>query len=228
VLLAGSPLASVEDTIAVDSSGISLRTYAPTYRASKYGDTTPARYKGWIKIHVGVGPRTHVIGSVRVTKSEGDGTGDAPNFIPLVDEARANGFNVRQAVADAAYSSHMNVQYAQDHDMRVFIPFPDGKGEGKDAPESYRRLFRLFCMQGSEFFAAENYGTRQSVECAFSMLKRTIASSVRARSEVAAKNEALIIALVHNLRCLISAIHKHGIEPFVKFDMKSLGPGAVQ
>jgi hypothetical protein len=44
-------------------------------------------------------------------------------------------------------------------------------------------------------------------------MKRTIADSVRARSEIAATNEALMIALAHNIRKVIHASYKFGIEP---------------
>lgn len=215
VTLAASPLVGFEDTLAVDSTGISLRTYAPGYRAKRYGDTTPKKYKGWLKLHCAVGCKSHVIASLRVCY-DGQHSADSPEFARLVTDAKANGLHFVRVCADAAYSSGANVQLVEELTgvpLSALIPFRDGTGTGQYAPESFKRAYHFFKFQGPEFFASDAYGQRQAVEGVFSDMKRTIASSVRARNEIAATNEALMIALAHNIRKVIHAAYKFGFEP---------------
>ena len=54
---------------------------------------------------------------------------------------------------------------------------------------------------------------RSLVESAFSMIKRKFGDAVRAKTDVAMRNEALAKILCHNIACLISAWHELKIDP---------------
>lgn len=200
---------------AVDSTGISLRTFSPGYRDDKYGVPLP-RQHGWIKLHAIVDTTSHVITSVVVKHGHG---GDAPEFKPLVEQTVANGFKPKRLLADAAYSSHANVQCVVDLGAEPLIPFPIGRGYGDDAPESYRQAYHFFQFKRPEFLAG--YGARQNVECTFSSFKRVVADTIRARTPDAQVNEALAIAVVHNVIQLVHAMFKMNFEPH--FAMASNG-----
>jgi len=66
---------------------------------------------------------------------------------------------------------------------------------------------------GSRTGRQKDYHKRSNVESTFSMVKAKFGDSVRSKTEVAMKNEALCKILAHNLCCLISAIYELGIDP---------------
>ncbi|MFI5298503.1 MAG: transposase [Polyangiales bacterium] len=205
---AATPLASLglRTDFAIDSTGINLRTFAPGFRAEKYGTPTP-KVHGWLKLHACVHTQTHVITALVVT----DGTsGDSPKLIRLVDETILSGLTIDRLSADKAYCSHANIQHIVEVGAEPLIPFRDGTGDGPTAPESYRRAFLHFQLAQTEFL--EKYGQRQNVEATFSALKRVIGDSVRSRERVAQINEILVMVILHNLRRIIHAIYKLGLE----------------
>ncbi|MFI5297209.1 MAG: transposase [Polyangiales bacterium] len=191
---------------AVDSTGVGLRTFAPGYRAEKYGSPTP-RQHGWVKLHACVDTRTHIFTAVVMRHGT---SGDAPELIPLVNETIDSGFHIERLSADKAYCSHRNVEHLSNLDIEPFIPFPAGRGEGADAPETYRRAYHFFQFHGEEFLS--RYGKRQNVEATFSAMKRVIADRVRSRTPISQINEALVIALVHNVRRLAHVMHEMGFD----------------
>jgi hypothetical protein len=192
---------------AVDSTGISLRTYAPGYRDDKYGVPLPKQH-GWVKLHAIVDTTSHVITSVVVKHGHG---GDAPEFKPLVEQTVANGFKPKRLLADAAYSSHENVQCVVDLGAEPLIPFPIGRGFGADAPESYRAAYHFFQFNRPAFLS--KYGKRQNVEATFSSFKRVVTDTLRSRSPDAQVNEALAAAVVHNVIQLVHAMYQLNFTP---------------
>jgi hypothetical protein len=59
----------------------------------------------------------------------------------------------------------------------------------------------------------QHYHRRSMVESTFSMVKRKFGDSLRAKSELAMKNETLAKFVCHNICCVISAIYERGIDP---------------
>jgi transposase len=200
---------------AVDSTGISLRTYAPGYRNEKYGVPVPKQH-GWVKLHAIVDTTSHVITSVVVKHGS---SGDAPEFKPLVEQTVKNGFKPARISADAAYASHENIQCVVDLGAEPLVPFPIGRGYGADAPESYRQAYHYFQFNRPAFLS--KYGKRQNVEATFSSFKRVVTDTLRSRSADAQVNEALAAAVVHNVIQLVHAMYKMNFEPH--FPMASNG-----
>jgi len=211
-----TPLAGIEQDFAVDSTGISLRTFAPGYRAEKYGDEQKPKQHGWIKFHAIIGVRTNVITAVEVKHGS---SADSPEFVPLVKSTKESGFKIREVSADKAYSGHANLQAVIDIGATPFVPFREGTGDGAGSPESWRKLFHFFQWHRQEFL--EHYHKRSNVEATFSSIKRVIASSVRSKSPDAQINEALLVALSHNIVRLVHAMYELGIQP--QFNLRMQG-----
>ena len=72
-------------------------------------------------------------------------------------------------------------------------------------------MFHYFAFRREEFLT--HYHRRSLVESAFSMIKRKHGDAVRAKTDVAMRNEALAKILCHNLCCVISAWYELGIDP---------------
>lgn len=158
--------------------------------------------------HAIIGVRTNVITAVEVKHGA---SADSPEFMPLVTATKDSGFNVREVSADKAYSAHANLQHVLDMGGTPYVPFKEGTGDGAGSPESWRKLFHFFQWHRQEFL--EHYHKRSNVEATFSSIKRVIASSVRSKSPDAQINEALLVALTHNIMRLVHAIYELGIDP---------------
>jgi hypothetical protein len=68
-----------------------------------------------------------------------------------------------------------------------------------------------FSLHRDEFL--KRYHQWSNVESAFSMVKAKFGDTVRARADVAMRNEALAKLVCHNIACLVSGIYQLGIEP---------------
>jgi len=71
--------------------------------------------------------------------------------------------------------------------------------------------FHFFSLHREEFLT--HYHKRSNIESANSMIKRTLGDSVRSKTDVAMKNEALCKILAHNIRCLVQVMFEFGIRP---------------
>ncbi len=76
--LSAQPLKTVEEAFAADSSGFRTTSFGQ-YAEQKYD---LKREHKWLKAHILVGVKTHVITSAVIT--DGDGA-DSPQFVPLVE-----------------------------------------------------------------------------------------------------------------------------------------------
>jgi transposase len=77
---------------------------------------------------------------------------------------------------------------------------------GKSA--TWNRLFHFFQFQRDEFLA--HYHKRSNVESTFSAIKRKFGDTIRSKSPVAQRNEALLKVLCHNLVCVIHEVTESG------------------
>ena len=196
------PLASVEHYFAIDSTGFGTSTYRRWYDA-KYGrEMTKAV---WLKAHAMVGVSTNVVTSITVTDSDG---ADSPQ-LPYLVNSTAQRFRLAEVSADKAYLGHDNLAAIEAVGAVPFIPFKtNSKGTGSAA---WRRMWGAFLLRQDEFLAC--YHKRSNVESTFSAIKRKFGGAVRSRRFVAQTNEVLCKVLLHNLSCLVHAMHELGIEP---------------
>jgi transposase len=195
------PLATVETSFAVDSTGFGAVTYRRWFDL-KHG--REMKEHAWVKLHACVGVTTNVFTAVRVTDSD---TNDCPELAPLI-AATGERFALAEVSADKAYLSRGNLTAIEAAGAIPYIPFKsNSKAHG---PAAWKRLWALFMYRSEEFLA--HYHQRSNVESAFSALKRLLGASVRSKLFVAQVNEVLCKVLCYNLTVLVHAMHELGIE----------------
>jgi transposase len=195
-----SPLASVEDRFAVDSTGFTTSVYE-RFIDVKYGGKKTR--KRWVKAHVICGVNTHVITDVIVAD---DHSADAPQLPELVTNT-AQRFTMSEVSADKAYLSHRNFDAIESVGATPYIPFKIGNtGEG---PALWRKMWALYQYKSDVFLA--RYHARSNVEATFSAIKRKFGGAVRAKGFVAQRNEVLCKCLAFNLTMLVHSLHEFGV-----------------
>lgn len=207
-----APLAGVETQFAVDSTGIGTECFYNHF-ASKWGKAVETR--DFLKLHALVGTRTNVIAACEITDRN---THDTLEFKPLVERA-AQRFAIKEVSADKAYSSVSNLEFVESIGATPYIPFKsnataDSKSKGRRTTKTWARLFHFFQMNKEEFLA--HYHRRSASECTFSMLKRVIGDTLRSKHPVAQRNEALLMCVAHNIRCLIHEAFEAGFVPMLE------------
>lgn len=195
------PLASIESSFAIDSTGFGTCVYRRWYD-EKYGrERSEAQ---WLKAHAMVGVVTGIVTSVSVTESAAH---DSPE-LPALVESTAQRFQAAEISADKAYLSNANVTAIEAVGAAPFIPFKvNSRSEGSPA---WKRMWAMFVLKQGEFLAA--YHKRSNVESVFSAIKRTLGGSVRSKKFTAQVNEVLAKILCHNLIVLVHAMHELGID----------------
>ncbi|HEV2912856.1 MAG TPA: transposase [Pyrinomonadaceae bacterium] len=201
------PLASVETTFAVDSSGLSTSQYDQWVK-HRYGRPKPVEKQKWLKVHIICGTRTHIITGVRVTNGN---AGDSPEFISLVEETARN-FLIDEVSADKAYSAEKNMEAVLQKGGVPYIAFrSNATSTNRRSGEIWKRLYHFYAYNHQHFM--EHYHKRSNVESTFSTIKAKFGGSLRSKTERAQINEALFKVLAHNICVVIHSIYELGIEP---------------
>ncbi len=192
-----APLANIEDRFAVDSTGFGTSNYDRWFDHKWGRERRKARF---VKAHVCVGVRTHIITDVVITGSDG---GDAPQLPELVAHT-ADRFVIAEVSGDKAYASFRNFDAIESVGAVPYVPFRSGTtGEG---PALWRKMWGLYTYKNDEF--RSHYHARSNVETAFSMIKRKFGASLRAKNETAQTNEILCKLLAHNLVVLVASMYE--------------------
>lgn len=216
-----SPLRAVETDFAVDSSGFSGCRF-DRWLDEKYG--TPKKEAAWVKAHVVCGAKTNVIAAAVVLDKD---TGDAPQLPPLVNAAAGAGFTIGEVSADKAYGSLANYEAVERVGGTLYAAFK-ANATGA-AGGAYGKMYHYFALHREDFLT--HYHKRSNVESTFSMVKRKFGDSVRAKSDLAMKNEVLAKFVCHNLCCVVAAIYERGIDPtfagLPRNDLHIIDPGCT-
>ncbi len=206
ITLSALPLKSVEHTWITDSSGFRTTSYGQ-YCQEKHGKS---RENEWVKLHIVCGQKTNIISSARVTKSDGVGSGDCPQFAPLMTATHEAGFTISTAPADKAYLSRDNYALIDGFGGEALIPFKSnstGKPKGKN--HIWRKMFNYFQLHEDEFM--QRYFVRNNVETTMHMIKAKLGDTLKSKNYRAQVNELLCKVLAHNIMVLIQEIHELGI-----------------
>jgi len=203
ITLSSLPLKPFEEHFAVDSSGFSTTMYAHWFEHKWKGNS---QKRIWRKAHVMSGARTNVITSIEVTPSN---VADSRMFQPLVKET-AQYFKLIEVSADKAYSSRANLKVVHDHMGVPFIPFKKNATGRMKGCLIWRRMYNLFTKNYEEF--AKHYHLRSNSETVFAMIKRKFSPKLRCKSEAGQDNEILLMALCHNICCLIQEFFELGAK----------------
>jgi transposase len=195
------PLSAVEVDFAADSSGFSTSRFIRWYD-HKYGAVR--QQHEWVKTHLMVGVRTHIVTAVEIHGKDASDT----KLLPALVDATAENFRLREVSADKGYGSLKNYAAIAAHGAVPYIAFKSihsGKGGGL-----WAKMFHYFQFRRDEFLA--HYHKRSNVESAFSMIKAKFRDHVRSKTPVAMVNEVLCKIICHNICCLIHETQELGIE----------------
>ena len=163
-----------------------------------------------MKAHIAVGSKTQVICAAEITTKK---TGDSPMFKPLF-QIYSKYFEFKELSADKVYSSKANVCMAVESGIRPYIPFRSNtnpESHTNPQPEVWKKMYKYF--KEHELVFMQHYHERSKVETAFSMVKKRLGPSIRAKDNTAQKNELLCKFLVHNITVLIQEMFGGSVFP---------------
>lgn len=206
------PMQGVETDFAADSSGFATSTYARWYD-HKWGKERSRQT--WVKTHIMVGTKTHIVTAVEATPTE---SGDAVQLPALVQQT-AQHFNVHEVSADKAYSSKYNLRAVVAVGGEPYIPF-----KTNSTPMQAHHKFDSLWSRAWHYYQfnrgvfLEHYHKRSNVETAFAMMKAKFGAAVRAKTPVAQVNEVLCKVLCHNICVLIQSWYELGIAAEFEVD----------
>jgi transposase len=203
------PLRVVDRDFAVDSTGFSTSRHI-RWHDEKWGRMRSGR--DWVKVHIITGVTSNIVTAVEVKERD---AADSPQLKPLVEATVASGFKLSEVSGDKAYLSRENLELIAAHNAAPFIPFKSNSVPGEEGT-LWERLYGYFMFRREDFL--RHYHKRSNVEATFSMIKAKFGDAVRARIEVAMKNEAVLKILLHNLCCVILAQCELGIEALFDHD----------
>ena len=201
IVRSARPLAAVETSFAIDSSGFSTSRFAK-WLDYKYGQTKTERQ--WIKAHIVCGTKTNVITAASVLHKD---SADCPQLPELLQTTGEN-FTVKELAADAAYLSQENMEAITSLGGTPYIAFKDNSTGGVGG--TFGKMFHYYSLNKDEFL--KHYHKRSNVETTFSMVKGKFRDNVRSRSDVGMTNEVLCKILSHNICCLIQSSFELGIQ----------------
>ncbi len=200
------PLREIEDggTVAVDSSGF-CTTCMGAYCTETHD---PGRRHRWVKAHVIIGVKTHVVLDVMITDESG---ADCPQFVGLLSSVRAAGFRPKAIVADKAYLSRENYTAAAEMGVTAYIPFKTNSVSGMRGSFVWSKMYHLFQSKREEF--DRHYHARSNVETVFSAIRAKLGENLLSKNPLARFNELLAKILAYNIGVLVHEIFEHGIDP---------------
>jgi transposase len=204
VAKSAEPLAAIETSFAIDSTGFSGCRFDRWY-AKKWQNAEPITRRAWVKAHACIGTTTNVVTAVKILDSD---SGDVPQFVPLLHET-AERFTIQEVSADKAYLAEPILHAVDAIGARAYIPFKSNSIATR--PGVWNNAYHYFNLHREQFLA--HYHKRSNVESTFSMIKRKFGDSVRAKNDTSMRNEALAKFVCHNLCCLIQSMNEFGIDP---------------
>jgi transposase len=204
------PLAAIEHSFAVDSSGLSTCRFFQWVDA-KYSNHQLMDKRDWVKVHICCGVTTNVVTAVEVTDKLAS---DNPFFKPLV-ETTDETFDMHEISADKAYLGEANIKTAFDVHAMPYIPFKSNSVSesktGRKRGGLWKSMFHYFSFKQEDFM--KHYHKRSNVETTFHMIKSKFGDSLRSKTKTAQINEALCKVLCHNICCLIQSMYELNLKP---------------
>jgi len=196
-----APLAGIERTVAVDSTGFGTQTYDRWYD-EKWGRDKKRRK--FVKAHAACGTESNICTDLVVNDR-----GDATQLETLLN-GTTKCFELDEVSADKAYSSKKNLAAIHRAGAVPYIAFKDNT-TAMNGPAIWKKMFHYFKYKEIDFL--EHYHRRSNVETLFAMVKMKFGANVRSRDSVAQVNEVYFKFLLHNLAVLVSAIYESGLVP---------------
>lgn len=195
------------DTFAVDSTG-----FTPSRRGrwntEKHGGSAAGPIP-WLKAHLMISTKTHLITSARITGNTGEGSGDSKQFAPLLKET-AGAFPVGYVVGDGSYAFKDAVNLVRHVGGEPFFPMREDANPKGGGGRAWGDLIAFFRTQRPAFDAI--YHRRSVIESVNSAIKRRFGESLRSRTQTSRVNELLCKLVAHNLVVIVQQVHFLGAE----------------
>ena len=207
------PLRDIEVDFAQDSSGFASTAYNRWFDAKWGRDYGSKKAVKWAKVHLMCGVQTNIVTVADATATQ---SADSPFMSDFV-RVTAEHFRIREVSGDLAYSSRRNLHAVADAGGTPYIPFKTNavaqqKGTGPGRRDAlWEQMYHLFTLNEAEF--NRHYHKRSNVETVFHMIKAKFGDKIRAKTDTAMVNEALVKVLCHNVCVLIGAMYPLGITP---------------
>jgi transposase len=211
------PLIPVESKFAVDSTGFATTSYSRWFD-QKHG--VPKKYARFVKAHFATGCLTNVVTSVDIDHQDAN---DSPFLPPLVKKTAELGFNMKEVTGDCAYASNQNFN-AVDAVGGTFYPMFKANATGA-CGGLFEKAFHTFSLNKEAYLS--HYHVRSNVESTVSMIKRKFGDGVKAKNELAQKNEVFAKFVCHNICVLIQEMYVQGIDPTFGRDEQESQPTTI-
>jgi transposase len=202
------PLRDIEDggAVAIDSTG-----FCTSCRGAWCSEAHDLdRRHIWVKAHLAVGTKTHIVLGVKITDEYG---ADYPQFAPLLRGVAEAGFTPAKVVADKSYLGRDNLGLASALGIDPLIPFKSNSTGKTKGSRMWQRKYYEFTAKREEFDA--KYHARSNVESAISAIKRKLGEPLLSKNSLGRFNELLSKILSYNLGVIVHEIFEHGIDPGV-------------
>ncbi|MCW6167453.1 MAG: transposase [Thermoplasmatales archaeon] len=190
-------------TVAIDSTGFAAHWFGGYFLEAHNVD----RRHDWVKAHLAIGARTHII-TAAVVNERG---GDAPQFPGLLSATIGAGFEPSTVVADKGYLSRANYAHADRVGVTAYIPFKSNSRPRASGCRAWRDMYHLFALHDGQF--DEVYHRRSQVESANSAIKRKMGEPLLSKDPTARRNEVLCKIVAYNITVLIMEMFRVGIDP---------------
>lgn len=205
ILISALPLANLEETGAIDSTGFSVSRF-DQWNKYKWGKHEGKR-RVWRKAHACIGCKTNIALSVEITESHASDV----SMVEEVIKTKTAYFNMKNFVADKAYLSRKVIQFLNTLNLIPYIPFksnsmkrPNGQGY------LWSRMFKEFTNHNYEFMKI--YHQRSNIETCFHMIKTNYGDYLLTKKYDANVNEIKTKFLCHNICCLIQEAFESNIS----------------
>ena len=189
------PLKSVESDFAVDSTGFATSRFRRWFDI-KYGKFV--KEHDWVKVHFICGVKTNVVTAVEIRDKD---AADSPKFAPLFKKTTEQ-FTVKECSADKAYSSKENNRVGGRSGRCPIHHLQEERD--RRCRRRLREDVSLLQLEPRRIPSAVITSGRTSNRPS-NMIKAKFGDSVRSKTNVAMKNEALCKILCHNICCLIQS-----------------------
>jgi transposase len=117
-------------------------------------------------------------------------------------------------IGTQCFYRHYSAKYGHDREKREFVAKPAASSHRRAPSKTWTRLYHYFQLNREEFLP--HYHRRSNVETTFSTIERVIGDTLRSKTRVAQINEALLMVVCHNIRCLIHEAYELGIAPMLE------------
>ncbi len=205
ITVSGLSLKHIEHTFAIDGTGLSTSRFV-RWRSDKYKRSMKRRE--FIKVHAICGVETNIITAAAISGWIGEESHDTNYFVPLL-ERTAKYYGVEHILADKAYLSRVNAEFAEMVGAVPVIPTKINTVITEIENTAWGRLIE----RNQDESAFSRYYLRGNIETVFSTIERLFQKHIRTAHPVAQVNEALCKLLCHNIVVLIHERYKNGIEP---------------